>query len=432
VEENEQPYHRSSHNPISWVRPATAYRQHFHSVSNKEILMDRQGMSRRTLLKGSGMAITGLALLNAGRFAQAAPNQLALAQAGDQVIPWLDQPAENPVPERVTNLLEWEKLDSWITPQDQFFSVSHYGRPEIDVDDWQLQITGRVEHPMTLTMADLQSWPRQELNFTIECAGNHGFGWNFGLVGNARWAGVALAPLLKEAGIMHDAVEVAFYGADVGEETVREQTIAQHFARSMSIEDATSSYNLLCYEMNGEPLPTRHGYPLRLIAPGWYGIANIKWLQRIEVRSRRLMNRWMARDYVTLRREEIDGETVWSESSVGRSLLKSAPARVVRNGDAFRIEGAAWGQPIAKVEVRIDDGSWQEAQLDSEQVRRFSWRFWSLAWDDITPGLHTVTARASDTRGNVQPAKDDPWIAGKVTYWESNGQITRQVNIPES
>jgi DMSO/TMAO reductase YedYZ molybdopterin-dependent catalytic subunit len=297
------------------------------------------------------------------------------------------------------------------------------------VNNWQLEIAGLVDNPMTLTMAELQTWPRQEVDFTLECSGNHGFGWNWGLVGNARWAGTALAPLLQEAGIKDDAVEVAFYGADVGEETVREQTITQHFARTMSIDDATSPYNMLCYEMNGESLPSRHGYPLRLIAPGWYGIANVKWLQRVEVRSRRLMNRFMARDYVTLRKQEVEGEETWSESSVGRSLLKSAPARVVRSDDAYRIEGAAWGRPIGRVEVQIDEGPWQAAVLDSDNVRRFSWRFWSLDWLDAEPGEHTITSRAIDTEGNIQPTKNDPLIAGKITYWESNGQITRQVRI---
>jgi DMSO/TMAO reductase YedYZ molybdopterin-dependent catalytic subunit len=389
--------------------------------------MEQLAISRRTLLKQGGAALTGWALLNTLRVG-AGP--AVLAQSGAEVLPWLDQPAENPVPERVTNLLDWETLDSWITPPDQFFSVSHYGRPEIAIEDWQLEITGLVERPMTLTMADLQAWPRQELDFTIECSGNHGFAWNWGLLGNARWAGVALFPLLQEAGVMDDAIEVAFYGADVGEETVRDQKITQHFARSMSLEDATSPYNLLCYAMNDEPLPVRHGFPLRLIAPGWYGVANVKWLQRIEVRSRRLMNRFMARDYVTLRKEVVNGEEVWSESSVGRSLLKSAPARVVRSGDAYRIEGAAWGQPIGKVEVQIDDGPWQAAKLDTTHVRRFSWRFWSLDWIDAEPGDHTITSRAIDKEGNVQPAKDNPLIANKVTYWESNGQITRQVSIP--
>ena len=389
--------------------------------------MDRFGMSRRTLLKQGGAALTGWALLNTVGVG-AAP--AVLAQAGAEVLPWLDQPAENPVPERVTNMLDWEGLDSWITPPENFFSVAHYGYPKVAVKDWQLDITGLVENPMTLTMADLQAWPRQELDFTMECSGNHGFGWNFGLVGNAKWAGVSLLPLLREAGIKDDAIEVAFYGVDSGEETVREQKITQHLARSLSIEDATGPYNLLCYEMNGEPLPIRHGFPMRLIVPGWYGIANIKWLRKIEVRSRRLMNRWNARDYVTLRKEVVDGEDVWTESSVGRSLLKSAPARVVSSDGAYRIEGAAWGQPIGKVEVKIDDGQWQAAALDKTNVRRFSWRFWSLDWKDAKPGEHSITARAIDTEGNIQPAADDPLITNKVTYWESNGQITRRVEIP--
>jgi DMSO/TMAO reductase YedYZ molybdopterin-dependent catalytic subunit len=383
-------------------------------------------MSRRTLLKQGGAVLAGWALLNTLRVG-AAP--AVLAQSAAEVLPWLDQPAENPVPDVVTNMLDWEELDSWITPPENFFSVAHYGSPEVDVNDWQLEIAGLVDNPMMLTMADLQAWPRQELDFTIECSGNHGFGWNWGLLGNASWAGVALLPLLREAGIKDDAIEVAFYGVDAGEETVREQAITQHFARTMSIEDASNPYNLLCYEMNGDPLPVRHGFPLRLIAPGWYGIANVKWLQRIELRSRRLMNRFMARDYVTLRNEVVDGAEVWSESSVGRSLLKSAPARVVRSDDAYRIEGAAWGQPIGKVEVQIDDGPWQEAKLDTANVRRFSWRFWSLDWTDAEPGEHTITARAIDTEGTIQPAAADPLIANKVTYWESNGQITRRVKI---
>jgi DMSO/TMAO reductase YedYZ molybdopterin-dependent catalytic subunit len=133
------------------------------------------------------------------------------------------------------------------------------------------------------------------------------------------------------------------------------------------------NYNMLAYEMNGEELPQPNGYPLRLIAPGWYGIANVKWLTRIEVRKSRLMNRYMARDYVTLRQEEVDGEMVWTESSVGRTLLKSAPARVVRTENGYRIEGAAWGAPIQGVEVQIDGGEWQEAELDTENVGRFAW-----------------------------------------------------------
>jgi len=388
--------------------------------------MDRFGMSRRTLLKQGGAALTGWALLNTVPLGVA---PAVLAQTGVEILPWLGMSEENRWAPVVSNQLSWGKLDSWVTPPDQFFSVSRFGNPEIDVDTWQLEIVGLVDNPMTLTMTDILTWPRQEIDFTMECSGNDGFEWLWGLIGNARWGGVPLAPLLQEAGIKDDAVEVAFYGADSGEITVREQVTTQHFARSMSIEEATNPYNMLCYEMNGEPLPTRHGFPVRLIAPGWYGVANVKWLSRIEVRSRRMMNLYMARDYVTLRKEVVDGEEAWTESSVGRSLLKSSPARVVRSDDAYRVEGVAWGQPIAKVEVKIDDGPWQAAVLDKTNVRRFSWRFWSLDWTDAEPGEHSITARAFDTEGNIQPAANDPLIANKVTYWESNGQITRRVYI---
>ena len=168
---------------------------------------------------------------------------------------------------------------------------------------------------------------------------------------------------------------------------------------------------------------------MRLIAPGWYGIANVKWLRRIEVRDTRFEGRFMGRDYVTLREESRDGEMVAVETSVGRGLLKSAPARVTRTDGGYRIAGMAWGpNPIATVEVKIDSGSWIKATLAEADKSPFAWRFWHLDWS-ATPGEHSITSRAADTAGNVQPAMDDPVITNKKTYWESNGQITRHVRI---
>ncbi len=171
---------------------------------------------------------------------------------------------------------------------------------------------------------------------------------------------------MKDTGI-----EVVFWGTDVGDielqDDIRDVKMHQNFARSMSLEDAMSPENILCYEMNGADLPAPHGAPLRLIAPGWYGIANVKWLKRIEVRDRRFMSLLMGRDYVTIREEEHDGETVWAETSVGRARLKSAPARVAKSEAGYRIEGVAWGAPIDKVEVKIDDGPWQPATIDDSE-----------------------------------------------------------------
>ena len=182
--------------------------------------------------------------------------------------------------------------------------------------------------------------------------------------------------------------------------------------------------------MNGEPLPHDHGFPVRLIVPGWYGVANVKWLSRIEVIETRWAGRFMSRDYVTIREETRDGGgTVWTQKVVGRARVKSVTARVISRGGHYQIEGAAWGGPIQGVEVRVDDGPWVSARILRGQDQDFAWKFWSLDWKDATPGEHTITSRAIDRAGNIQPAADDPSLATKHTYWESNGQITRRIRL---
>ena len=380
--------------------------------------------SRREFVVQGGAAFTGLALITAPFLAQAFPSR-----KGEEVVPWLDQPPANPVPEVVRSQLRWENLDSWVTPNDRFFGVGHYNWPVIDEKSWTLEVTGLVKRPQTFTLSDLVARPRSEVTFTLECSGNHGFPWFIGGIGTAKWAGTPLAPILEEAQVLDHGIEVVFFGSDAGEEIVREIKMTQNFARSMSLADAMNPNNLLCYEMNGAQLPQAHGFPLRLIAPGWFGIANVKWLKRIEVRSSRFMNRFMARDYVTIREEQRDGQTAWVESSVGRALLKSVPAKVTRSDGQYEIIGAAWGAPIASVEVQIDGGPWLPATIDDSEEAEFAWKVWSLDWADASPGEHAITSRAIDTAGNVQPAMDDPLIANKQTYWESNGQVTRRVRI---
>jgi DMSO/TMAO reductase YedYZ molybdopterin-dependent catalytic subunit len=380
--------------------------------------------SRRDFVGQGSAALGGLTLINLPFLAHAFP-----IRAGEQVLPWLDQPPENPEPDAVRNLLRWQELDSWITPNEEFFAISHYNWPVIDGQNWTLEVGGRTAQPLTFTLEELRARPRREVVFTLECSGNHGFPWFIGGIGTARWAGTPLAPILEEAGVLDDGREVVFFGTDEGEELVRETKTVQNFGRSMSTADAMSPDNLLCYEMNGAPLPQANGFPLRLIAPGWFGIANVKWLKRIEVRSSRYMGRFMAQDYVTLREEQQDGETVWRQTSVGRALLKSVPAKVTRSDGQHRIIGAAWGAPIERVEVRIDGGPWQTATIDQSEQAEFAWRMWSLDWPDAAPGEHAITSRAIDVAGNVQPAPDDPVIAAKHTYWESNGQVTRRVRV---
>jgi len=409
-------------------------------------------MSRRTLLKGGGAAIAGLSALQVAGPAHAFPGG-----PDDEVMPWLDQPPEPPFPD--TRFLKWEDLDSYLTPPEKFFIVSHYNNPALDPAAWRLDIGGLVARPQSLSLADLMARPRHEVTFTLECSGDHGYPFVIGAIGNARWAGTPLAPLLERAGIAREGAEVVFWGADSGPVTIRDNSgvvrshpgeppsplptdidlsITERFARSMSLEDALNDHNLLCYEMNGVALPREHGFPLRLIAPGWYGVANVKWLTRIEVIDQRYAGRFMARDYVTIRERTRDGQTEWTFNTVKHDRLKSAPAKVTRRHGRYRVMGAAWGAPIAEVEVQIDDGPWMTATLDdrhhrsgrSSRHKGFAWRFWTLPWGRPAAGEHTIRSRAFDVHGNVQPAPDDAYLASRVTFWENNGQIARRVRIP--
>jgi DMSO/TMAO reductase YedYZ molybdopterin-dependent catalytic subunit len=435
--------------------------------------MRNPDVSRRTLLKGGGAALAGLTVLRVAGPAQALPGQQekvpldddlsdsaqAFVHPGGQVIPWLDQPPPNPVPQITGNLLKWEELDSFLTPADDFFYVQHYGLPDgLDEARWRVGIGGLVAHPQSLALEDLKARPVHEVNFTLECSGNADTSTDFffGGIGTARWGGARLAPLLEKAGLLDGASEVVFWGVDSGTVTIRDNegivragrtgtvetdstgfldlTITEQFARSMSLDEALHPDNILCYQMNGEALPPKNGFPVRLIAPGWYGVANVKWLTRIEVTDHRYAGRFMARNYVQVREEERDGQTLWTFATVSHERLKSAPAKVIRVGSRYFVVGVAWGAPIASVEVRIDDGPWTAAKLSGDPPRRkksrgYAWRFWIFDWGTPKPGEHQITSRAFDVDGNMQPAPDDPFLASKVTYWERNGHISRRVLI---
>jgi DMSO/TMAO reductase YedYZ molybdopterin-dependent catalytic subunit len=388
--------------------------------------VNNYAISRRTILKGSATlaALVALGVPLEALAAEVAP--------GEQVIPWLDQPPPSPLPpEVVATQLVWEELGGQLTPNEKFFTVQHYGQwLTIREQDWRLTVDGLVGTRLSLTLAELRARPRRQVAFTLECSGNHGFPFLTGAIGTAVWAGTPLAPLLREAGWQPQATQVVFWGADSGPATVGEQTVTEQFARSIALADALDPNLLLCYEMNGTPLHPAHGFPLRLIAPGWYGVANVKWLERIELLDTRYEGRFMARDYVTQRKAVQNGKEMTRYTSVGRARLKSAPARVVR-GAQYRVEGVAWGAPIGRVEVQIDGGPWQEAYLvGDEPAGGFAWHRWGFDWGYPNSGEHTVTSRAFDSSGRMQPAPDDPLIANKLTYWESNGHITRRVRIP--
>ena len=373
-------------------------------------------VSRREMLKQAGLVSVGLAVTPvpgwpANWFKQEVT-----------VVPFTDMANYRGASRMAQDLRE---LTSWLTPTEDFFSIGHYGTPEVDASAYRLQVTGLVERPITLTLDELKARPKVEPTTVFECSGNSR-GLVHGMVGNATWAGAALMPLLAEVRPTADSREVYFWGADTGTEEIRGQEYEQNFARSMSLEHVNETGPILAYEMNGEPLPAAHGFPVRLIVPGWYGIAQVKWLERIELGVDRLMTRFMAKDYVTLMGREENGRTEWLETSVTHQRVKSVIARVTRAEDQFTIFGAAWsdGTPLDRVEVRVDDGAWRAATMDRPDDPH-TWTFFTFETEGLTPGEHTLVSRATDVDGRTQPVD----LSMKRTRWENNELFERTIQV---
>ncbi len=384
-----------------------------------------QPLTRRTLLTSAAAAAAvpysarALAFMPGTEWRQLGQNE--------QQIPFINDTQ----PDDLANQIVWQKPFDWHTPADRLYEVSHYDKPT-DLSDWQVGITGMVERPRTLSLAELQRLPSIEYTATIECGGNGLAGRFMGAIGNMRWTGTPLMPLLEDCGVHADALEAVFFGADTGMEKIRRNEYEQHFARSLPLGRPVMDTALICYAMNGEPLAPEHGAPVRLVVPGWFGVAWVKYLNRIDITDRRYVGRFMSRDYVTLRGEETDSGTVWHRTLVGPMLVKSITARAVRQQDGnVRIEGAAWtdGTPLDKVELSIDDGSWAEATLlpKPADATPHTWTFWNYEWRNPAAGSHTLVSRATDTKDRVQPKVEDPEIALKKTYWEANQQIVREI-----
>src|SRR5437016_994316 len=354
-----------------------------------------QPLTRRDMLRGS-VAFAALA------FAQRPLSVFGFDEAGadETVVPFLDAQPKG-------KMLYWQDLTSWITSNDQLYSVSHYGTPEVDLSKWRLEVSGLVKKPRTLSLAEIKARKRRTVTATLECSGNSSNPGFMGAIGNIRWTGTPLASLLKECHPTDRAVEVVFFGADEKVEKIRDKEYLQNFARSLSLRDAMKRDDvLLADEMNGQPLEKDHGAPLRLIVPGWFGITWVKWLARIELLDRRYMSKYMAREYVTIRGEEHGDKTVWRETSVGPMDVKSVVARVVgRKGGSLRVSGAAWtdGTPLQRVELKIDNGNWAPVQLDKKQQAKYSWTFGGYDWKNAASGEHTLVSRAIDAERRAQP-----------------------------
>lgn len=383
--------------------------------------MSPEDKTRRNVLKGSVLA--------AG--AAAAPSFVlpALAQ-GERLIPFTDVPDSfqvRPVQPDTTHWQDTREISEFVTDNDDFYLVQHYGQPEIDNDTWRLRVTGMVDNELEFSLSDLMNRQATERQIGFECGGNSQRLFH-GLIGNADWRGVSLADILRQAGIQQGAKEVVFFGADLATEEIRGREVEKAFARSLSVTDAMREENMLAFEMNGDPLPHYHGKPVRLLVPGWYGVANVKWLTQIHVQSTRYMGRFMGRDYVTLKKENVGGVDRWVENSVTTMNLKSSIIRVTELGGSYSIQGFVLndGTPLRSVEVKIDDGPWLTAEINPNSTL-YSWKLFSLDWPNPTAGEHTLVSRVTDINGNVQATQEE--LPEKVSYWEDFGQFTRTITI---
>jgi anti-anti-sigma factor len=296
-------------------------------------------------------------------------------------------------------------------PNLRFYVRNHFQVPKLEPSSWRLKVVGLVERPLSLSLRDLVKMPSQAQFVTLECAGNgrsllnprvNGEQWNLGAVSTAEWTGVLLGEVLDRAGVKADAREVVFRGADSGKLDARSEPI--HFERSLSINDAHGSEAQLAYAMNGEALPIQHGYPLRLIVPGWYAVASVKWLMEIEVTGGPLRAHYQTEKYVFewQRGEQVVREPV-SLQRVRSLITEPEPDSEVEQGE-LPVRGVAWSgaAPIARVEVRIDGGPWQEARLMGER-KRHSWQGWELIARLERLGSVVISARATDMASRTQP-----------------------------
>jgi len=315
-----------------------------------------------------------------------------------------------------------EALRYDVTPIGLHYLLTHYDIPLVDPATWRLSVGGLVERELSLSLEELRARPSLEVAVTMECAGNgrvamsprpYSQPWISEAVGTARWRGVPLCSVLEEAGVRDSALEVVFTGLDRG----LEDGVEQDFARSLTLEEASRDEVLLAYELNGIALPPQHGFPLRLIVPGWYGMTNVKWLTRIDFVDEPFTGHQQSWSYRL--RQDADEEGIPLDRMRPRALMVPPGAphfpsreRTLPLGPC-RLEGRAWSgvAPIEAVEVSVDGGkTWAAAEL-ADPVGKWAWRGWSFGWEPADPGEYVLVCRARDAAGNEQP-DDAGWNLG--------------------
>jgi DMSO/TMAO reductase YedYZ molybdopterin-dependent catalytic subunit len=315
-----------------------------------------------------------------------------------------------------------ETLRYDLTPPGLHYLLIHYDIPALDAATWRLRVGGLVARRLDLDLNTLRGMPSRTVRVTLECAGNGrarlhprpiSQPWLVEAIGTAEWTGVPLRDVLTQAGIDSSAVDVVFTGADHG----IERGVEQDYQRSLTIDQALSDDVLLAYEMNGAPLPPQHGYPVRLVVPGWYGMAHVKWLVNVELVDTPFSGFQQAVAYRM--RQDADEPGAPVERIAPRALMVPpgfpdfmSRVRVVRPGPIL-LEGRAWSgrAPVVRVEVSADSGnSWADATLEPDAGHRWAWRRFTFEWA-ATPGRHVLTARATTADGETQP-HEQTWNRG--------------------
>src|SRR5947209_1293695 len=315
----------------------------------------------------------------------------------------------------------FDQVDSYLTPTGLFYIRSHFAAPRLELPTYRLRIGGAVRNPLSLSYQQLRDLPSETRVATLECAGNSrvflvpqvaGAQWELGAVGNAEWTGVPLRALLERAGLEEDACEIVLEGTDRG--TPTEPPVPPgpiSYTRSLPRHKASQREVLIAYQMNGRDLPLDHGYPVRAIVPGHYGMASVKWLTRIHAVREPFQGYWQTSDYAYW--DYLDGTPV--RRALGEIKLKCEIARpgvyeTLAANQVCTVFGAAWAgeTEVTEIAVSTDGGrSWAEAEF-LDPVQRHAWRRWKFDWlTPKQPGKYTLLARAKDANGGVQPDKHD-------------------------
>ena len=309
-----------------------------------------------------------------------------------------------------------------ITPVEHFFVRCHTLIPEVKLGDWKLEIAGLVEKPITLTLDDLKKLPRVEMESVLECAGNGrsfyqprvaGAQWRFGSVGNARWTGVRLRDVLKRAGLKPEATQLLMDGADVPMGTMPK------FQRTLEVKKALDPDTMLAWEMNGRPLTPDHGFPLRVIAPGWASDSWVKWLTRIDAMDHEFDGFWMKTAYRHPNHHVEPGSTVDAKDMIPVTDLNVKS--VIATPDAWAkpglitVQGVAWSNasPVTRVELSADGGkTWSATKLEG-RATKYGFRKWSYGWKAVE-GQYTLMSKATNAAGQAQPSEPE---------WNPNGYL---------